>query len=111
MEENQYEPGWHPVYETKTVEINPPLDPDSSDSVEKYEISTSKEFGSFELFLTIPEDATFRQYRIEIKNTLGGGDSFTVGDPRPPTVSLTVDAPRWVSRLVPVLYPVSSVYE
>lgn len=98
MEENQDKGGWHPTPDKEaTISIRPPLDPESDNWIELHKVSVSKEFGSFEIPISIPENAVFRKYRIEVRDTDSYGGSFTVGDPRPPTVSLTIDSPFWVS--------------
>lgn len=78
----------------------------------EFAVNASTKFGSFEAKIEVPEDANPTQYSIELyKNCrrLGksGGkfrgeyiaylEDFTVGDPRPRTAILEINAPAWVS--------------
>lgn len=91
---------WTPANLTGSyMEVLPLLDPESESS-SRFDIETNNEFGSYETQIPIPDNAKFQDYSI----FLSGGEKnsrlyqavFTVGDPRPPTVGLTVDAPFWV---------------
>ncbi|GMH44585.1 hypothetical protein BSKO_12537 [Bryopsis sp. KO-2023] len=78
------------------IRIFPPFDPESFDNP-TFPIELDEKFGSFQLEVPVPENATAKAYEATLLNSedLNVPDFFTVGDPRPPTVGLTVDAPRW----------------
>ncbi|GMH44587.1 hypothetical protein BSKO_12539 [Bryopsis sp. KO-2023] len=78
------------------VSISPRLNPDDS-HVEFFHIKIDKKFGSFQLDVPVPKNAIPKQHQITVssRNHFIASDYFVVGNPRPPTVGLTVDAPRW----------------
>lgn len=72
-------------------------------------VSLNQEFGSYEALIEVPEEADLVEYSIQFRAArsrqgnasnrryFGDRQSFTVGDPRLPTVELSVDAPFWVT--------------
>ncbi|GMH44595.1 hypothetical protein BSKO_12547 [Bryopsis sp. KO-2023] len=78
------------------ISIEPQLDPDAYD-VEFHFIKFDKKFGSFQLEVPVPKNALSKRHNIHLFSTYDfiATDNFVVGNPRPPTVGLTVDAPRW----------------
>ena len=74
-----------------------------------FPVELNEEFGSYEATIDVPEDATLQPYFLRFaarRSTSastnrdrysGAAERFTVGDPRLPTVELTVDTPFWVS--------------
>ena len=83
--------------------VSPPLLEDDT-----FPVSIDEEFGSYEAMIEIPEEADLVPYSISFRATradrrrssaqyFGAAQSFTVGDPRLPTVALTVDTPFWVN--------------
>lgn len=100
MEAVQQDLIWNPAnMSTLKLSVQPPLLPESEALEEVFEPTTIPEFGSFEVRIPIPEDAEFKDYLIYVQHDgeyVGYAEHFTVGDPRPPTVELTLDAPYWV---------------
>lgn len=114
MERKQQQLDWKPA-NLKRLELSiyPSLDPDSQESSDKIEMEYNNDFGSFETVIDVPKNADLQMYDIDVranKETLGS-KSFTVGDPRPPTAGLKLDAQSWVctylctSSRVPCLQP------
>ncbi|GMH46152.1 hypothetical protein BSKO_14120 [Bryopsis sp. KO-2023] len=60
-------------------------------------IELDEKFGTFELRIPVPENATLSTYDVRVDNdgSFLGRETFVVGDPRPPTVGLSIDAPVW----------------
>ncbi|GMH41747.1 hypothetical protein BSKO_09657 [Bryopsis sp. KO-2023] len=78
------------------IRIAHQLDPDAYDA-EYHFIKFDKKFGSFQLEVPVPKNAISERRDIDLLTTYDyiTSDSFVLGNPRPPTVGLTVDAPRW----------------
>lgn len=93
---------WVPVgVRSGLIIVRPSLDPDSEARFDSFELAANPDFGSFEAQIPIPENAKFQEYAIYFSQnsdpfTQSYHTQFTVGDPRPPTVGLIVDAPFWV---------------
>ncbi len=65
-----------------------------------FPVTIDPEFGSYEAEIPIPPEAELRNYRVNFVadgRIRGDSVSFTVGDPRLPTVELTVDTPFFVT--------------
>ena len=61
-----------------------------------FSVAIDSEFGSYEAEISIPPEAELRNYRVSFlagDRIRGDSVSFTVGDPRLPTVELAVDTP------------------
>eukprot|EP00210_Caulerpa_lentillifera_P001100 g1061.t1 len=69
-----------------------------------FPVELDEEFGSYQALIEIPEDADLRQYNIRFvsdrqdrfRGFSSDSASFTVGDPRLPTIELTIDTPYFV---------------
>eukprot|EP00210_Caulerpa_lentillifera_P001088 g1049.t1 len=69
-----------------------------------FPVELDEEFGSYQALIEVPEDADLRQYNIRFvsdrpdsnRDFNGESASFTVGDPRLPTIELTTDTPVFV---------------
>eukprot|EP00210_Caulerpa_lentillifera_P004932 g4706.t1 len=65
-------------------------------------LDISREFGSYNASIEIPQNVSLRKYTIhlEAEDTIpsfsGQWESFTVGEPRSPTVEMTVNGSEWV---------------
>ncbi|GMH44588.1 hypothetical protein BSKO_12540 [Bryopsis sp. KO-2023] len=73
------------------ITIYPSFDPENAED-QSLSIDIDEKFGTFELKIPVPENATNTKYYVSLPHD---HESFTVGNPRPPTVGLTVDAPFW----------------
>lgn len=107
MEAVHQELAWKPANMNNLhLSVRPSLDPNLGYSADNVDVTATPKFGSFEAQIPIPRNANFKDYFIYIMHdgsSLGGGERFTVGDPRPPTVGLTVDAPYWVCLVFTLL--------
>ncbi|GMH39924.1 hypothetical protein BSKO_07828 [Bryopsis sp. KO-2023] len=71
-------------------------------TTDTFPVTVNKKFGSFQASIAVPVDAPLTTYRISFEAVgakggpiSGSSETFVVGDPRPPTVQLLVDAPKW----------------
>lgn len=69
-----------------------------------FPVSVDGKFGSFEASIPVPLDAPLTDYRVRFEAVgstggpiLGAKESFKVGNPRPPTVELLLDGPKWAA--------------
>ncbi|GMH35163.1 hypothetical protein BSKO_03031 [Bryopsis sp. KO-2023] len=83
------------------VKLSPSLNPDEI-TPDQFSVEMDEKFGTFELEIPIPEGAPLKEYSVDLlsENSLNDyfyltSARFTVADPRPPTVELTIDAPFW----------------
>ncbi|GMH44586.1 hypothetical protein BSKO_12538 [Bryopsis sp. KO-2023] len=81
--------------ESAEISLYPAFDAETSE-YPIFPIDFDEKFGTFELKIPIPENATNTEYNIALNQDHDlETERFTVGNPRPPTVGLTVDAPFW----------------
>lgn len=72
-------------------------------ATDTFPVSVNDKFGSFEATIPVPLDAPLTEYKVRFEAVtskggpiLGAKESFVVGNPRPPTVELLIDGPKWV---------------
>ncbi|CAD7702674.1 unnamed protein product [Ostreobium quekettii] len=97
-----------------TLSIIPPFNQSESLKLEDViDVQVDDRFGTFEVDIPIPEDAPLTNYRVEYGPPGGAAprpsDVFRVGDPRPPTVDLSLTAPFWASPEAGVQVQVEAV--
>ena len=85
--------GQNPKDEPISVRISPSFDPSAQGfEIEEFPVEVDPDYGTFQLEIEIPPDAPRREYSIGVPFFT----SFTVGEPRVLTATVSIEAPVWV---------------